>query len=176
MILFIYSFASLLGRHWHGRSRHRRRERHASHAEAGNATHATHASHAHGSSEQASRTEGRHRRDTKEGHCLTEATDVRTRAFGRLATCSGQKGGSSARAKTRMHKKLRIGTSPMHGEQLRIGDHRCIFDFFCELRDEIKKPGMKDTSILSHAPASILCTLAVCFSRVSRLAGLQIRI
>ena len=84
---------------------------------------------------------------------------------------------SSARAKIRMHKQLRIGTSPMHAEQLRIGDHRCIFDFFfCELRDEIKKPGMKDTSILSHAPASILCTLVVCFSRVSRFAGLQIRI
>ena len=132
MIHFISSFASLVGRHWHGRSRHRRRERHASHAEAGNATHATHASHAHGSSEQASRTEGRHRRDTKVGHCLTGATDVRTRALCLLATCSEQKGGSSARAKIRMHKQLRIGTSPMHEEQLRIGEYLIVVLFCVE--------------------------------------------
>ena len=127
MIHFISSFASLVGRHWHGRSRHRRRERHGRSRHRRRERHATHASHAHGTSEQASRTEGRHRRDTKVGHCLTGATDVRTRALGLLATCSEQKGGSSARAKIRMHKQLRIGTSPMHEEQLRISAYFVLF-------------------------------------------------
>ena len=39
---------------------------------------------------------------------------------------------SSARAKIRMHKQLRIGTSPMHEEQLRIGAYLIVVLFCVE--------------------------------------------